>query len=88
MASCCVEQKNIGIGWFVSAWEAQDESVVGPHGFDIGTAGGANATGYRHRPGSVNAAAKGSEDADAPVAEFVAAALDDDVAIIGHSDGY
>ena len=83
----CVEQQKIGVGWFVGAGEAQDESIVGPHRFDIGTAGGADAPGYRHRPGSVNPAAEGREHADAPVAEFVAAALDDDVAIIWHSDG-
>jgi hypothetical protein len=36
----------------------------------------------------VHAAAKGSEDADAPVSQLVAGALDDDVAIIWNRGGY
>ncbi len=40
-----------------------------------------------HGPRNVNAAAERCEDADAPVAEFVAAAFDDDGAIVGNLAG-
>ena len=54
----------------------------------MGTARGRNLGGGGHGPGSVDAIAKGGEDADAPVAELVADALDHDVAIIWNGGCY
>ena len=83
-----IGEKKVRVGRFVDVGEAEDEAVVGGHGFDVGTAGGRDLCGGGHSPGSVDAIAEGSEDADAPVAELVADALDDDVAIIWNGGGY
>ena len=58
------------------------------HGFDVGTSGVGDLRGGGHGPGGVDAVAEGGKDADAPVAELVADALDDDVAIIWNGGGY
>ena len=67
-----IEQQKIGVGRGVGIWKAQNEAIVGPHRFDIGAASGADSSSHCHRPGRVHAASKWGEDADAPVAEFVA----------------
>ena len=77
-------RRRAGSGGRVGVGETENEAVVGGHGFDVGTSGVGDLRGGGHGPGGVNAVAEGSEDADAPVAEFVADALDDDVAIIGN----
>ena len=82
-----LDHEPVGAGRFVGIGEAEDEAVVSPEGFDFGAAGGADAGGDGHGPGDVDAAAEGGEDADAPVAELVAAALDDDGAVVGDSAG-
>ena len=66
---------------------AQHEAVVAPHGFGLDAAFGAQLRRRRHAPRRVYAAAERREDADAPIAELVAAALDHDVAIAGHASG-
>ena len=83
----CIEEEDISVRWLIGVREAQDESVVCPHGFDIGAAGCAESSSHGHRPGSMNPTAEGGKDADAPVPKIVAATLDYDVAIIWHSDG-
>ena len=82
-----LDHEPVGGGWFVAVGEAEDEAVVTPEGFDIRTTGGADAGCDGHGPGNVNAAAEGGEDADAPVAQLVAGALDDDVAVVGNLAG-
>ena len=54
---------------------------------DFEAAFGAKFCGDGHTPRGVNASAKGSEDADAAIAEFVAAGFDDDVLIAGNAGG-
>ena len=66
------DEEPVGIGRLVGVGKAEDEAVVAPEGFDFRSAGGADARADGHGPGNVNAAAKGSEHADAPVAELVA----------------
>ena len=80
-------QEPVGFQRLVAFGQADDEAVVAPHGFDFDAALGAQLRGDGHAPGRVHAAAERGEDADATVAEFVAAALDDDVAIAGHAAG-
>ena len=79
-----VGEKESGIGGRVGVGETQNEAVVGGHGFDVGTSGVGDLRGGGHGPGGMNAVAERSKDADAPVAELVADAFDDDVAIIGN----
>ena len=63
---------------------AHDESVVGPHHLRVETPFMAQHRGDRHRPRRVHAAAEGREHRQAPVAEVVGGALDQDRAIVGH----
>ena len=81
------DEEPIGIRRLVGIGKTKHESVVAPERFNFRTAGGADARAHRHGPGNVDAAAEGSENADAPVAEFVAGALDDDGAVIGDLAG-
>ena len=67
--------------------EPHDEPVVGPHRFDVEPGFRADALDDGHGPGRVDAAAERREDADAPVAELVAAALDEHRAVVGHDAG-
>ena len=80
-------QEPVGFQRFLGFGEADDEAVVAPHGLDFDAALGAQLRGDGHAPGRMHAAAERGEHADAKVAEFVAAALDDDVAIAGHAAG-
>jgi hypothetical protein len=73
--------------FFVAVGNADDEAILRPHGFNFEAAFGANFCGDGHAPWSVNASAKGSEDADAAIAEFVAAGFDDEVLIAGDAGG-
>src|SRR5206468_3758999 len=74
-------RRRIGVG------EADDEAVVAPHRFDVDLQLVAHLRRDRHRPRRVDAAAERREDADAPVAEVVENALDDDGAIVGNGAG-
>ena len=58
--------------------EVERDPVVRPDRGDLQAEGGAQAGGERERPGRVHAAAEGREDAEPPVADLVAEALDDD----------
>ena len=82
-----IEKNQLGVRRSIAVRKAQDESIVAPHRFHIGTATGTNAAGDRHGPGRVHAAAKRGEHADAPVAQFVTRALDDDGAVIWNYRG-
>ena len=75
------------IGRFFRFRESHDEPVVRPHRFDVESRFGARALDGRHGPRGMNAAAKRRQDADAPVAQLVAAALDQDRPIVGHDAG-
>ena len=77
----------VGGDFFVAVGNAQDEAVVGPHRFDFEAALGAQFGADGHAPRRVDASAERSQDADAAVAEFVAAGLDDDVLIVGDAAG-
>ena len=79
-----LDQEPIRIGRLVGVRKAQHEAVVAPQGFNVRPAGGANAGADRHGPGNVDAAAEGREHANAPVAQFVAATLDDHRAVVGN----
>ncbi len=76
-----------GSDFFVAVGNADDKAIVGPHGFNFEAAFGAEFGGDGHAPWCVNASAEGSEDADAAIAEFVAASFDDDVLIAGDATG-
>ncbi len=82
-----LDQEPVGIRRLVGVGETEHKSVIAPEGFDLGTAGGADARANGHGPGNVDAAAEGGEDADAPVAQFVAGALDHDGPVIGDLAG-
>ncbi len=82
-----VGEELFGGDFFVAFGDAEDEAVIGPHGFDFESAFGAELGADGHAPRRVDARAKWSENADAAVAEFVAAGFDDDVLVIGHAAG-
>jgi hypothetical protein len=82
-----IEKNQFGVGRRIAVGEAQHESIIAPHRFHIRTATGTNAAGDRHGPGRVNAAAERGEHADAPIAHFVARALDHDGAVIWNRGG-
>ena len=79
-----LHQNPIRIGRLFGVGEAQHKSVVAPQRLHFRPAGGANARAYRHRPGNVDAAAEGRQHAHAPVAQLVAAALDNDRPVVGN----
>ncbi len=83
-----IGQQQSGVGRRVHVGEAEDKTVVGGHGFHVRPACGLDLRGGGHGPGRVNTVTEGSEDADAPVAEIVANALDDDGAVIGNNGRY
>jgi hypothetical protein len=58
-----------------------DDPVVGPDRVGLEAELVADAGGQGERPGGVDAAAEGGEDAKPPVADLVAEALDDDRAV-------
>ena len=71
----------------VGLGESHHEPVVGPHRLDVQPRFRAGALDDGHRPWGVDAAAERREHADAPVAQLVAAALDEDRAVVGHDAG-
>ena len=82
-----IGEKLVGGDFFVAFGNAKDEAVVGPHRFDFESALGAQFGADGHAPRRVDASAERSENADAAVAEFVAAGFDDDVLIVGDAAG-
>ena len=76
-----------GIRRLLGLRKPHHEPVVGPHRFDVEPGFGARALDRRHRPRRVDAPAERREHADAPVAELVAAALDQDRAVVGDDAG-
>ena len=67
--------------------EVQCDPVVRPQRLHVDVQGLAQPRSQRHRPRSVHAAAEGREDADPPVPDLVAEALDDDRPVGGHDTG-
>ena len=80
-------QEQRRIRWLVCFRHAHHEPVVAPHRLDVEAALAAEARDDGEAPGDEHAPAERREDADAPVAELVAAALDDDRAVIGNDAG-
>ena len=72
------------IGRLVGVGEADDEAVVVPHRLGVDAALLAHAGEDRHRPRRHHPSAERRQQADAPVAQLVAAALDDEGAIVRH----
>ena len=64
-----------------------DDPVVGPDRVGLEVVLGADLRRQRQAPGGVDAAAEGREDAEAPVADLVAEALDDDRLVGGDDAG-
>ena len=67
--------------------QVERDPVVRPDRLDVEPDRLAQAPGERHPPGSVHAAAERRQDADAPVADLVAEALDHDRAVGGDDAG-
>ncbi len=76
-----IGNQRIGIGQFVGVGEAQHDAVVARHGVHLVADPGRELRFERQRPRRVHARAERRQDADAPVAEFVAEALDRDGAV-------
>ena len=68
----------------VGVGEVDDDPVVGPDRVGLEAVLLADAPRQRQAPGGVDAPAVWAEDAEAPVADLVAEALDDDRAVAGH----
>jgi hypothetical protein len=79
-----IRQEQPHVGRFVHVRKPHHEPVIAPQGFDVDAALLADLRRRRHRPRRVDAAAAGREDADAPVAELVPDALDQDRGRVGH----
>src|SRR5689334_12198413 len=64
--------------------ESDDEPVVGPHRLYDDAGFRARAFDGGHGPWRMDLATEGREHADPPVAELVAAAFDENRAVVGH----
>ena len=73
-----VDEHEVGAGRLVGVGEVDDDPVVRPDGVGLEAELVADPRGQRQRPCGVDAAAERREDAEAPVADLVAEALDDD----------
>ena len=71
----------------VEVWKVHDDAVVGPDGVGLHAEALAHAGGQREPPGGVDAPAVGGEQAQPPVADLVAEALEHDGAIAGQHAG-
>ena len=67
--------------------QAQDDAVVAPHRLDRHVVAIGQPALDGHRPRRVHRRAERAEQADPPVADLVAEALDDDRAVVGHDTG-
>ena len=68
----------------IAVGKAQNKSVVAPKRLNVRSTRSANLSCNRHRPRRVDAAAEGSQHANAPVAKLVSAALNHDRAVVGN----
>ena len=82
-----VDQDQVGGRRLVGVGEVDDDAVVGPDRVGLEVALGADLGREREAPGGVDAAAVGREDAEAPVADLVAEALDHDRLVGGDDAG-
>ena len=82
-----LDQDQVGGRRLVGVGEVDDDAVVGPDRVGLEVALGADLGAERQAPGGVDAAAEGREDAEAPVADLVAEALDDDRLVGGDDPG-
>ena len=76
-----IEQHELGAGRLVGVGQVDDDPVVGPDRVGLQPVLVADPGAEREAPGGVHAAAVGREDAQPPVADLVAEALDDDRAV-------
>ena len=74
-------RSRVGVG------KVESDPVVGPERLHLEAERIPQPRSDRHRPGRVHAGAERRQDADAPVADLVAEALDDDGPIRGHGTG-
>ncbi len=82
-----LDHDQVGGGRLVGVGEVDDDAVVGPDRVGLEVALGADLAGQGEAPGGVDAAAVGGEDAESPVADLVAEALDDDRLVGGDDAG-
>ena len=82
-----LDQDEVGGRRLVGVGEVDDDAVVGPDRVGLEVALGADLGGEGEAPGGVDAAAVGGEDAEAPVADLVAEALDHDRLVGGDDAG-
>ena len=82
-----LDHDQVGGGRLVGVGEVDDDPVVGPDRVGLEVALAADLLAQRQAPGGVDAAAVGREDAEAPVADLVAEALDDDRLVGGDDPG-
>ena len=82
-----VERDEPRIGRDVRVGKVHDDAVVRPERLRVEAGGAAELGAERERPGRVDAAAEGRQDAQAPVADLVAEALDDDRPVGGDDAG-
>ncbi len=82
-----LDQDEVGGGRLVGVGEVDDDAVVGPDRVGLEIALGADLRRQRQPPGGVNAPAERREDAEPPVADLVAEALDDDRLVGGDDAG-
>ena len=82
-----VDHHQVGGRRLVGVGEVDDDAVVGPDRVGLELALLADLLAEGEAPGGVHAAAEGREDAEAPVADLVAEALDDDRLVGGDDAG-
>ena len=82
-----LDQDEVGGRRLVGVGQMDDDPVVGPDRVGLEVALGADLGRQRQAPGGVHATAEGREDAEAPVADLIAEALDDDRLVGGHDPG-
>ena len=82
-----LDQDQVGGRRLVGVGQVDDDPVVGPDRVGLEVALGADLGRERQAPGGVDPAAVGGEDAEPPVADLVAEALDDDRLVGGHDPG-
>ena len=82
-----LDQDQVGGRRLVGVGEVDDDAFVGPDRVGLEFALGADLGGEGEAPGGVDAAAVGREDAEAPVADLVAEALDHDRLVGGDDPG-
>ncbi len=82
-----LDQDEVGGRRLVGVGEVDDDAVVGPDRVGLEFALGADLGRQSQSPGGVDAAAVGGEDAEAPVADLVAEALDHDRLVGGDDPG-